>query len=98
MSEPTCINLMERFGEKYRIQFDEADDRRLRAIIDPRMLEIPCRRGVIYPYGGNVLAVIVDGRPKLAGELRRMACCKVIQDGETEKTFLFSLEHFPEVA
>jgi hypothetical protein len=78
--------------------FDEADDRQRRATIDPWMVEIPCRRGVIYLYGGNRLAVMVDGRPKLAGELRRMACCRVVQDGETETSFLFDLQHFAEVA
>jgi len=98
MSEPACIDLAKRFGGNYRIRFDEADDRRRRRTVDPWMLELPCRRGVIYPHGGNILAVIVDGRPKVASQLRRLPCCSVLQDGDGESTFLFDVTHFPEVA
>jgi hypothetical protein len=98
MTIPACIDLAKWFGSEYQIRFDEADNRQRRATIDPWLFEIPCRRGVIHPYGGTVLAVMVDGRPKLASQLRRLACCTVLQDGDEESTFGFDVNHFPEVA
>ena len=50
-----CINLNEHFGTRYRITFDAAYDSRTRppAKLDPWMMQIPCQRGVMYPYGGS---------------------------------------------
>ncbi len=98
MSALACVNLMESFGREYHISFDEADDRQRRVTIDPWMLEIPCRRGVIYPYGGDVLGVMVDNLCYVAKRLAELACCRLVQDGHTEKTFLFDVNDFPEVA
>ena len=59
---PTCINLRERFGQQYRLGLDEA------AAVSkcPWTVTIPCRWGTIYPHGGEMLAVEIDGHPKLA--------------------------------
>lgn len=94
----TCINLQDRFGDKYRISFDEADDRERRVHLDPWLLEIRGRRGTIYPYGGDTLAVMVDGRAITAGKLASLPGLTAIQDGDREKTFLFDVTHFDKVA
>lgn len=95
-----CVNLRERFGSKYRIAFDEAYDARGKRgdNIDPWYMELPCRRGTIYPYGRDVLAVMVDGRPLTAAQLANLSGCRLIQDGDQEKTFLFDVAHFDTVA
>src|SRR6516164_5179299 len=73
MSTATCVNLLEAFGEDYKVTFDPAYDRRRvpRRCLDPWMMQLPCRgRGVtIYPFGGCRLAVEVDGRPGLVKQL-----------------------------
>src|SRR5262245_65154194 len=90
-----CVNLRERFGKHYRITFDEAAEGR----DDPWMMQIPCTgRGItLYPHGGTLLAVEVDGRWHLARRLREMGLT-VHQDGDREQTFLFDVADFDRVA
>ena len=88
-----CIDLVARFGGEYRISRDPAAEGRT----DPWMAQIPCQRGIIYPHGGDMLAVEVDGRPITAGKLAALGLT-LHQDGDREKTFLFPVEGFPEVA
>ena len=54
---PTCIDLRERFGQKYRIGFDEAVETKN----DPWMMTIHCRWGTIYPHGAELLALVATG-------------------------------------
>jgi hypothetical protein len=92
-----CINLTERFGQDYRIGHDPA------AVTpaerhDPWMMTLPCQRGTIYPHGGDVLAVEVEGRPMTAARLAAIPGVRLHLDGTTEKTFLFPADLFPAVA
>jgi hypothetical protein len=58
-----------------------------------------CRYGHIYPHGGRLLAASVDGYPKVAGKVRRLACVDVIQDGDFgELTAVFDVDDSPKVA
>ena len=102
MSTATCSNLLEVFGEDFRVTFDPAyDPRRVpRRCLDPWMLQLPCRgRGVtIYPFGGDRLAVEVDGRPGLAKKLTGTPDVEPWQDGDREKTCVFDVARFEAVA
>jgi hypothetical protein len=95
------LNLVELFGDRYRITFDEAynPSHVPRAKLDPWMMQIPCRgRGItIYPHGGNVLAIEVDHRRNIAKALAALPGLKLWQDGD-EMTFLFDVALFPAVA
>src|SRR5262245_14096623 len=92
----TCISLLETFGDKYRITWDEAAGN---ARSDPWMMQIPCREGItIYPHGGNTLAVELTGHRNLVKRLAALPGLKLWQDGDDEKTFLFDLALFPQVA
>jgi hypothetical protein len=62
------------------------------------MMLIPCRRGVIYPYGGMLLAVDVDGRPITANQLAASGVCRLTLDGDHEKTFTFDVADLDAVA
>lgn len=96
------INLREQFGDRYRIGFDPAYDHRNvpRAKLDPSMMTIPCQgKGVtIYAYSDTHLAVDVDGRPGITKSLMTFPGLVLWQDGNIEKTFLFPVSLFPEVA
>src|SRR6516162_1536222 len=92
-----CINLKAIYGQKYRIGHDPA------AITwgektDPWMMTIPCRLGVIYPHGGEHLAVEIDHRPITAKKVAAIPGVIIYQHGDHEKTFLFPVALFDQVA
>ena len=91
---PTCINLRECFGQKYRIGFDDAAGNR----DDPWMMTIPGRFGTIYPQGGENLAVEVDGHSRIAKQVGAIPGIVFHQDGDDEKTFVFPVDLFDQVA
>jgi hypothetical protein len=91
---PTCIDLRERFGQQYRIGFDEAASKK----IDPWMQTILCRFGTIYPHGNENLAVEVDGHNRIAKQVGTIPGVVLHQDGDDEKTFIFPLSLFDQVA
>jgi len=97
-----CINLLETFGDKYLIAFDEAYNPRHvpRTKLDPWMMTIPCAgAGVtIHPHGGSTLAAEVNRRPSIATKLIPLEGVKLHQDGDFEKTFLFDVSLFEAVA
>lgn len=97
----TCINLLTVFGKQYRISFDPAYEPKHvpRNNRDSWMMQMHCAgRGVtIYPHGGDLLAVEVNGRRGVAGRLLAMGL-RLHQDGHQEKTFLFPLGRFEDVA
>ena len=96
------INLRESFGGEYRITFDEAYEPAHVPIEkrDPWMMQIPCAgRGItIYPYGSTVLAIEVDRRPSIAAKLTALNGLRLHQDGDVERTYLFDLSLFDQVA
>jgi hypothetical protein len=99
---PTCINLKERFGRRYRVSYEESyhaergDGARA---ADPWLMIVPCRYGHVFPHGGTMLAASIDGHPNVAGVLRRLPCCRVHQDGDNgELTVLFDVADFAKVA
>ena len=99
-STSPCINLLCRFGKRYKITWDPCFNPKgkHRESLDPWMMQIPCQRGTIYPPGGTLLAVEVDGRPITANKLFNIDCCQLYQDGDHEKTFLFDVADFETVA
>jgi hypothetical protein len=88
---PTCIDLRERFSHKYRIGFAEGRN-------DPWMFTIPCRFGAIYPHGGEMLALELDGHSRIARKVASIPGFTLHQDGDDEKTFLFPVSLFEQVA
>ncbi len=99
---PDCINLKEQFGRRFRVEHEEsyvAEHGENAFRDDPWLQIIPCRYGHIFPHGDDTLAVSVDGHPNVAGKIRRLACCRIHQDGDFgELTALFNLADFDRVA
>ncbi|MGH7178454.1 MAG: hypothetical protein ACREJC_13835 [Tepidisphaeraceae bacterium] len=95
-----CVDLVERFGTQYRITWDPAYDpgHVARDKRDPWHAQIPCRYGVIYPQGGDFLAAEVDNHRMLTKPLLAIKGVRLSQDGDHEKTFLFPVELFDQVA
>lgn len=84
MKMDECINLEERFGQRFKVVYEESyyTERTMNSLVDPWLMVIPCRYGHIFPHGGNTLAASVDGHTRIAGLLRCLPCCKVHQDGD----------------
>ncbi|NLE37137.1 MAG: hypothetical protein GX621_03840 [Pirellulaceae bacterium] len=60
---------------------------------------IPGKYGHIFPHGDELLAVSIDGYPKIAAKVRRLSCCRVHQDGDRgELTAVFPAARFATVA
>lgn len=97
-----CINLKERFGRRFRVAYEESYRAAYGANArteDPWLMAILCRYGHIYPHGGTTLAASIDGHPNVASQLRRLACCRVRQDGDGgELTVHFDVADFSAVA
>lgn len=95
-----CINLRQRFGDKYRITYDEAyyhERPEFRATEEPHLQIIPCLRGHIYPTEGDTLAVFAPGGPTRR-RLAELPGCRPCTDGSDGATFLFHVDHFEAVA
>ncbi len=91
-----CINLRERFGDQYRIGWDECRQGLER---DPWLMLIPCKFGHIFPHGNNELAASIDGHPIVSNRIRRLFCCRIHQDGDFgEVTAVFNAADLPTVA
>ncbi len=98
---PTCLNLRETFGDRYRIDYEPSywATHQIRGKEDPWLMVIPCRNGHIFPHGGDLLAVATDpGHTQLAGMIRRLDCCEVVQDGDGEVNAVFNVKDFDKVA
>jgi hypothetical protein len=95
-----CIDLRHLFGADYKISWDEAYDAKgkHRDSLDPWYALIPCRFGVIYPHGGNRLAVEVDRHPKATKLLLALPGLTPTQSGDDEMTFVFEVGLFAQVA
>jgi|SRR5262245_13314098 len=95
-----CVNLAEKFGDRYGVTWDPAYDpvHLPHGKSDPWYMQIPCERGIIYPHGGDLLAVEVDFRPQTAKKLEAVPGVERYQDGDHEKTYLFPVAIFDQVA
>jgi len=95
-----AINLLERFGKRFRITFDEAFDPRGKHSPDCWAMQIPCAfKGVtLYAHGGPRLAVEINGHRELARRVSLLEGVALHQNGDDEKTFLFDVAQFEQVA
>ena len=74
MPTPTCVNLRECYGARYRVAYEasyHADHGPGARAPDPWLMIVPCRFGHLFPHGGSTLAASVDGFPKIAGRRAR---------------------------
>jgi hypothetical protein len=96
-----CINLKERFGRRYRVQYEESfyAERGERARADDPWLQIiPCQRGHLYPWGPSTMAAATSTRGPTAHRLAAMPYTTIHQDGSDGITVLFPVAKLPEVA
>lgn len=96
-----CVNLKERFGKKYRVDYEESyyaergDGARAD---DPWLQTILCQRGRVFPWGGDKLAASTNGRGPTATKLTGLHFVTVPQDGDDGVTVVFPVDKFAQIA
>jgi hypothetical protein len=98
---PTCINLKERFGDRFKVQYEESyyAERGERAWTDdPWLQTIPCENGHIGPFGGEELAACTNSARSIPQKLLALGCCRLWQDGSDGANLVFHLRDFDRVA
>jgi hypothetical protein len=99
--KPACINLRQRFGDLYKVQFEEsyyAERPEFRSEEAPWLMVIPCLNGHICPWGGRLLAACTRTAGPVARRLKKLPFAQVAQDGDDGANVLFDVRHFDEVA
>ena len=99
--DPPCINLRERFGEEYKIEYEEsyyAQYGENARVEDPWYMIIPCKHGHIYPQGYDELAVSTDKRGAISGRISRLEFVRVLQEGSDGTNAASHVDHFDEIA
>jgi hypothetical protein len=90
------VDLNQLYGHKYAVTYDRESATGPRDR-DPWLAQIKTRRGLVYPYSDTHLGVQVDGHPKVARRVAELGY-RLIQDGDTEKTFLVPAEDLERIA
>jgi len=97
----SCINLNERFGDRYRLDLDPAfyeEYGRNARIRDPWYWRICCQHGHVYPHGGTRLGASSNCRGPIANSLAALSCVRVVQDGDDGINVVFDVSDFDQVA
>jgi hypothetical protein len=98
--KPTCINLRERLGDRFKLWHEEsyqAERPEFRAEEEVWLQIIPCRSGHISPWGGNLLAACLPAG-SVANRVRALPFTQVVQDGSDGANIVFPVDRFEEVA
>jgi len=101
MPTPTCINLRERFGRRYRVEYEPsyyAERGAGARADDPWPMVIPCENGHICPWGGSTLTACTKAAGSVANRLKALPFTTVAQDGSDGANVLFDVNHFDVVA
>lgn len=93
----SCINLQERFGDRYRVGW-EADG--VTKALWPRkdwpwLMELQCHYGTVYPQGGDLLQAMTD-RSRIARQLRALPCVLSAR-GDAETVVRFHVDDIEQV-
>lgn len=100
MSKPSCVNLKERFGRRFKVRHEEsylAENLKYRSTEEVWLQIIPCIGGEVYPHGGDKLAAFLRAGPR-AERLKRLPCVQVKTAGSDGVTVIFDVADFARVA
>jgi hypothetical protein len=96
-----CINLRERFGDRYRISHEEsyaAERTEYRAAEERWLQIIPCQHGHIGPWDSSRLVACTRKAGPVAQRLAALPRAEVVQDGADGANIAFPVEAFEQVA
>lgn len=96
-----CVNLMNSFGNHYKIKYEEsyvAERGEQGRVEDAWLLTIPCKHGEIYPHGGQLLGASTNNRGPIANHLAALSVVRIVQDGDDGVNAVFDVDDFDQVA
>lgn len=87
------VDLRATFGGRYRVRWEANGATRSSWPEDERLwlLELRCRYGIVYPYGGEFLAAAAD-HPRLGAKLRALPFIASAK-GDVETVVVFGQDH-----
>jgi len=100
-ADPPCVNLRERFGDRFQIARDEtyaAENGAGGRVDDPWLFTLPCAFGVICPWGPGRLAFSSNSRGAIANRVAALPFVRVEQDADDGITVSFDVGRFHDIA
>ncbi|MCK9570867.1 hypothetical protein M0R72_18095 [Candidatus Pacearchaeota archaeon] len=101
MAKPTCIDLTELCGKKYKIEYEESYYAQYGPnahVNDPWYKIVPCQKGHFFPWGGNRIAFATKGNGPICRILRDLPGVEVMQDGSDGINVAFDVSMFDQIA
>ena len=94
------IDLWRTFGDEFKITTDPSCDAKgvPRTSLDPWYFQIPCKYGTIWVWGSQELAIDIDYHDQIANKVRAVPGVWLAHDGDREKTFVFDVSLFRQIA
>jgi len=96
-----CINLREKFGDRYRVEYEEsyhAEHGDGARSDDPMQQSRRCQACHICPGGDGRLMACTDLAGPISKRLKALEFAAVVQDGSDGANVLFPIDRFDEVA
>jgi hypothetical protein len=93
-----CLNLRERFGERFKVTMEESFHAERDRGDVPALQIIQGRRGHVYPWDGTRLAANTSKAGGTAKRLKALPWVEVYTDGSDGVTVLFPVDRLDEVA
>jgi len=93
-----CLNLQLVYGLEYKINYDQTAYAEQNGRKNPWHFQIPCKYGYIYPYSNTKLAFYCRGYKIKQRIIRELPEIELIQDGDIEGVFIFTLNQFEKIA
>lgn len=94
----TCINLRERFGQRFKVTMEESFHAERDRGDDPALQIIQGRRGHVYPWDGTRLAANTTKAGGIARRLKTLPWVEVYTEGSDGVTVLFPVDRLDQVA
>jgi len=98
LNVPTPLNLKDLYGNRYKVTLDESSTCPGESKRDPWYFRIPCKYGHIYPISDKYLGFWCDSGVIKARMVREAPEIELVQDGDGEGVFRFTVEQFEIVA
>jgi hypothetical protein len=92
-----CVDLNKRFGRKYQVD-SEGPPINSRPYAHLWNQEIPCQKGVIFPIGGDLLCLELEGYPVTADRIAAMPDTWMSYACYGIRHFAFHVDLFDEIA
>jgi len=86
----TCLDLLDLYGDRFKLRLEADASTSTPEAEFVWLLELPCRYGIVYPHGGDILAATITGR-RIGKQVARLPCI-LSSRGDIERVVLFHVD------